>query len=250
MKRIGKLLVIPDAHAHPDYDNGRFDALGKFIADEAPDVIVSLGDWADMPSLGHYDKGKRKAEGRRYTRDVEVTQDSLARLRSSGRAAYVRAKKFIVLGNHEARIDRATNEDPELHGAISTRDLGFEDAGWDVTPYQEVLSLAGWSFSHHFAAGVGGRPASTTNAMLKATHCSAIAGHKHTLEHGLTTRPDRTRIHSIIGGCFTHHRAKEDWNRGSEHLSWNGVLVLHDVADGDCGEMRMVTQARLRRAYG
>ena len=39
------LLIIGDPHAHPDYDNKRFTALGKYIAKEKPDVIVCIGEY-------------------------------------------------------------------------------------------------------------------------------------------------------------------------------------------------------------
>ena len=48
-----KLLIIPDPHANPDYDNDRFKALGKFIMHEKPEVIVCLGDMADLPLCHH-----------------------------------------------------------------------------------------------------------------------------------------------------------------------------------------------------
>jgi len=62
------LLIIGDPHAHPDYDNKRFTALGKYILKTKPDIIVCLGDFADMPSLSSYDKGTKGFEGRRYKR--------------------------------------------------------------------------------------------------------------------------------------------------------------------------------------
>ena len=65
------LLIIPDGHAHPDYDNERFRALGKFIIKEKPEYIVCLGDLADLPSLSSYDRGTKGFEGRRYRKDVE-----------------------------------------------------------------------------------------------------------------------------------------------------------------------------------
>ena len=43
------LMIIGDAHAHPDYDNSRFDKLGKFIVKSKPDIIVCMGDFAAMP---------------------------------------------------------------------------------------------------------------------------------------------------------------------------------------------------------
>ena len=49
------LLIIPDCHAAPEYDNKRFSALGNFIVEQQPEIIVCLGDLADMPSLSSYD---------------------------------------------------------------------------------------------------------------------------------------------------------------------------------------------------
>ncbi len=51
------MLIIPDPHASPDYDNERFSALGEFILSTKPQYIVCLGDMADMSSLSSYDKG-------------------------------------------------------------------------------------------------------------------------------------------------------------------------------------------------
>ena len=63
---IKKLLIIPDCHAHPDYDNNRFDWLGNLIIEERPDTILCLGDLADMPSLSSYDK---RSEERRVGKE-------------------------------------------------------------------------------------------------------------------------------------------------------------------------------------
>lgn len=57
------ILVIPDAHASPKHNNSRFDILGKFILDRQPDIIVNIGDFADMEALCSYDKGKASFEG-------------------------------------------------------------------------------------------------------------------------------------------------------------------------------------------
>ena len=45
------LLVIGDPHAHPDYDNDRFTALGKFIASEKPDVIAVSYTHLTLPTI-------------------------------------------------------------------------------------------------------------------------------------------------------------------------------------------------------
>ena len=64
-----KLLIIPDAHAEPNYDNDRFTWLGSLIFEKKPDVVVCLGDWFDMASLSSHDKGKKSFEGRRYKQE-------------------------------------------------------------------------------------------------------------------------------------------------------------------------------------
>ena len=102
------LLVIGDPHAHPDYDNDRFTVLGKFIASEKPDVIVCIGDMADMPSLSSYDKGTKGFEGRRYKKDVAAVIDAQERLFAPiKKMRGYKPKLHMCLGNHEDRIDRA-----------------------------------------------------------------------------------------------------------------------------------------------
>ena len=73
-------LLIPDQHAHPDFNNNRADWLGKFILDRKPDVVVNMGDAADMPSLSAYDKGKASFHGMNYQRDIEAHLDFQDRL--------------------------------------------------------------------------------------------------------------------------------------------------------------------------
>ena len=41
-------LILPDSHAHPDYSNDRYTWIGKLIMDIKPDVLINIGDTADM----------------------------------------------------------------------------------------------------------------------------------------------------------------------------------------------------------
>lgn len=249
--RCEKLLVIPDAHAHPQYDNGRFDLLARLIAAERPDVIVCLGDFADMPALSGYDKGKRGFEGRRYTRDVEVTRDALTRLHV---ATTYGPQMIMTVGNHEARIDRACSDNAELDGTLSIDDLGYREHGWQVVAYNSSICVAGFSISHHFASGVAGRPIggmTMAASMARLLYTSAIVGHSHTLDYARRTRPDRSRVVTLVPGCFTHpDQGEESWCKATSHLWWNGVALLEGAADGDFGELRLITQDSMRARYG
>src|SRR6187549_1879799 len=69
-----RILVLPDVQAKPGVDFSFLSRIGQYAVDKKPDVIVCIGDFADMPSLSSYDKGKKSFEGRRYKRDVEAAQ--------------------------------------------------------------------------------------------------------------------------------------------------------------------------------
>src|SRR5690349_10871387 len=66
-QRLGRVhMVIPDVQAKPNVSHEHMRWIANYALEKRPDVIVQIGDWADMPSLSLYDKGKRCYEGRRY----------------------------------------------------------------------------------------------------------------------------------------------------------------------------------------
>lgn len=121
-------LVIPDPHAHPDYHNKRFEALGNLIVDLKPDKVICLGDFADLPSLCSYDKGTKGFEGRRYKDDIDSALDAQEKLFDPIKKAKKKRPEFYMLeGNHEHRISRAISADAaKLDGIISLDDLKYE----------------------------------------------------------------------------------------------------------------------------
>jgi hypothetical protein len=68
-------LVVPDQHAAPGFHNDRADWLGQLIKDIKPDVLINIGDAADMSSLSSYDKGKAQFHGRNYEKDINAHLD-------------------------------------------------------------------------------------------------------------------------------------------------------------------------------
>src|ERR1700743_701866 len=121
-----KHLVIPDTQIRIQDDLTYLEHIGKYIIDKQPDVIVQIGDFADMPSLSSYDVGKKAFEGRRYKSDIESAQAGMQTLlgpmieynerqRKNGKRQY-RPRMVLTLGNHEDRISRAINSDPKLDG--------------------------------------------------------------------------------------------------------------------------------------
>ena len=230
------LLIVGDPHAHPDYDNTRFEALGKFIASARPHIVVCMGDLGDMPSLSSYDRGTRGFEGRRYQKDVDVVLDAQERLfHHTKKARGYSAKWYMVVGNHEDRINKATNASPELDGTIGLKDLQYNKYPWKVTPFKRALSIGNIMFSHYFTSGVMGRPISSVHighALISKLHCSAVQGHSHLYNHSEQTRPDGQKIFGLSAGCFSHPEYTETWCADTEHQWWRGVIMLEGL-DGE-----------------
>ena len=257
------LLIIPDAHAAPGYDNERFKAVGQYLIRERPEHVVCLGDWADLPSLSSYDKGTKGFEGRRYKNDVASAIDAqdnffgpLRRLNEQKRKnkeKQYKPKLYMCLGNHEDRITRATNSAPELDGAISIDDLQYKKFGWKVIDFKSSLTLFGITFSHYFTTGISGRPISSVHlghTLVSKLHCSAVQGHTHLYNHAEHTRPDGQKIFGLSAGCFSHPDYTENWCRDTEHQWWRGLIVLRELdGEGYYDEIRAITLRKLIRDY-
>ncbi len=233
-----KIAVIPDTQVKPGIDTKYLENIGKYILEKKPDVIVHMGDHWDMPSLSSYDVGKKSFEGRRYKHDIEAGNLGMATLLKPLTEFNERAKanhkprysprKVFLMGNHENRINRAVNSDPKLEGTIGVNDLNLQ--GWETYDFLEVALIGGIAFSHYFVTGVAGRPASTANAQLNKKHMSCIAGHQQGLQIATAHRGDGQRLTSIIAGsCYEHD---EDYLGAQGNKHWRGMLMLHEVNDG------------------
>ena len=260
MQKRNKLLVIGDSHAHPDFDNLRFRALGNFIVSERPDIIVNIGDFADMPSLSSYDIGKASFEGRRYKDDIaslidaqeELFKPLKAERRRSHRPYTPRLAYFG--GNHDwGRIELATELDPKLKGVIGVQDLKLPEYGWKTHPFKEIGVIEGIAFSHYFASGVAGRPISGESvgrSLCTKLHVSAIVGHNHCLDHAERTTAIGSKIFGLSVGCFTHPKMVADWNRGTYKMWWQGIVVLNDCdGKGYYDEIRAITARKILREF-
>lgn len=230
-------LVLPDVQIRDGDDTGFLTAIGRYIARKQPDTIICLGDFADMPSLSSYDVGKKSFEGRRYSLDVAASRKAMEALLEPIKTFNERAKKnkekqyhprmVLTLGNHEHRINRAVENDAKLDGVLSVKDLRYEEHGWEVYPFLDVVIVDGIAYSHYFVTGVAGRPASTASAQLSKKHMSCIAGHQQGLQIATAVKADGALITSIIAGsCYEHN---EDYLGYQGNSHWRGLLMLHDV---------------------
>ena len=235
--------VIPDVQAKEGQDFTFLTNIGKYIIDKKPDTLVCLGDFADMPSLSSYDKGKKDFEGRRYTKDIAAATEAMDALldplfifnekAKRNKEKLYKPRMVLTLGNHEDRINRAVNDDPKLEGLISVKDLPYKM--WEVIPFLEPINIDGVFYSHYFPTGVLGRPAVTASAMVSKLHASCIAGHQQGKQIAYGKKPDGSTITCIIAGsCYLHDELYLD-HQSNKH--WRGIIMLHEVHDGSFDEM-------------
>lgn len=235
-----KHLVLPDCQVKPGHDVTYLNKIGRYIVEKQPDKLICIGDFADMASLSSYDMGKKSFEGRRYTEDITAVHKAMEALLSPIWEYNERAKRnskkqykpemHLTLGNHENRINRATENSPQLDGVLSTNDLRYEEYGWKVYPFLEVVEIDGIAYSHYFTTGLMGRPVTTASACLAKKHMSCIQGHQQGLQIATANRPTGTQLTSIIAGsCYEHN---EDYLGPQGNNHWRGFLMLHDVQDG------------------
>jgi hypothetical protein len=253
------LLIIGDAHSHPDFANDRFDWLGKLILEQKPDIIVDMGDWADMPSLSHYDFGKACYEGRRYQKDIECAIDARRRVmaptneynekQAQAKHAQYKPRWISLGGNHEeGRINKALEADPKLIGLMSHWDLGYEELGWEYYPFQQIVDIEGIAFTHYFMGGVMGKgvggkyPAA---GILSKYHTSCVQGHTHYFQmHHEQGR--NGKLYSFIAGCYFDYDPL--WTKA--HIFYDrGILMLHGVKNGSLESFSWIGLEDIKRRF-
>ncbi len=241
-------MLIGDPHQRPGISTDRFEWAGKFALKHRPDVIVTMGDWADMESLCSYDKGKKSFEGRRYAKDIETANEALDRFAApiseynamrtrNGKKQY-RPRKVALLGNHDGgRINRAIELSSELEGTISTDDIKFKEHGWEVHEYLRPTEIDGIMYCHYFISGVMGNPIGISgeypaNQTLKKKHMSCTGAHNHIRDFAERTQVNGKKILGLYAGCYLAGDQYEDYAGEANHMWWRGLILCKNVKDG------------------
>jgi predicted phosphodiesterase len=230
-----KIVVIGDMHAHPDYDLARFEEAGRFCAEEQPDAIVQIGDWADMCSINMH--GSRlELESRRYSEDIGIANESLAVFHEPiARRKRKKPRLIFTEGNHEWFISKLVHQTPQLKGTIDRRHIEFERYGWETYEYRREVQLAGFRFVHNLGSQTGraARVDSPSNG-VKALGVSTVVGHSHSFRQIPLSFKDR-RVWGIDVGCLIHKDMgpQQHWSCDTAYKYWRGLWVFDNAANGD-----------------
>lgn len=260
MKKNPTHLFIPDTQVAPGVNTDHLEALGHYIVDKLPDVIVHIGDHWDMSSLSSFDRpGSKTMEGQRYLQDIIAGNEAMDRLlkpmndmndqRRKNKQRLYKPKMIFCMGNHENRINRATEADAKLDGVISTDQFNLKEHGWEVYPFLEVVNVDGINYSHYFVnpSGLTGHPIGGTVAnKLNHLSCSFSMGHQQTFQYGMKYGGDGGNMHGLVCGAFYSH--DEDYLGPQKNKQyWRGVVLKNDVRDGAYDLCKVSMDYLLRR---
>ena len=258
--RGSRILVIPDCQVKPGVNTDHLEWIGKYCVKMKPDVIVSIGDFADFPSLSMWDKkGSKSMEGKRVMADFDAANAAWARLNKpidreisrlkKGKRKAWNPRRVITLGNHEDRVTRCIENDVAWEGVISLDMLDYERSGWEVYPYLQPVEIEGTAFVHFVTSGIMGRSITSARAGLTKRHQSFVQGHTQNRDVAETTDVmGRRQIGLMTGICYTHDEGYLTPQTNTAN-TWSGIWVLHDCKDGEFDYMP-VSMNYLRDKYG
>lgn len=248
-------LVISDQHAHFEHSNHRADYLAQLIIDIHPDVVINIGDAADMPSLSAYDKGKRSFHGKSYKKDIEAHLEFQERMWGPVRARKKKMPRRIFLeGNHEHRIERALDLSPELEGTIGFKDFDLDRYYDEIIRYDGdtpgIVEVDGVQYAHYFISGVLGRPIGGMHpaaSLIAKGLTSCTAGHLHLADWSTHTTADGRKLMGCLCGVYQDYDS--GWAGKINQLWWRGLVFKTNV-DAGRYDPAFISLNTLQKAYG
>ncbi len=250
-------LVIPDTQVSYGVPADHLTAIGNMIVDRKPEVVVHLGDHADLPSLCSANN-RLQYEGARYQQDVESALEGMEKMlsplreynesRAKNNKKQYRPRMVLTIGNHEHRITRLLEEDPRLIGAIGLGDLRYEEFGWEVYPFLDPVNIDGVNYVHYAKQLRSPRPIERAHLIAQRKLASFTVGHTQGLEYYVShgSYETRDRIQCIIAGsCYLHD---EEYQGAQGNPHWRGLIYKHSVENGQY-DPEFISVERLIKEY-
>lgn len=232
------MLVWSDIH-EPYADPHAVNVLEQITADLQPEVLMCLGDVFDFAELSTHRSPREGGPELQDSLDRGVAH--LARMRkiSGAKQAYFRS------GNHEDRWSRMMDQArkdirfrqllnlPKVQRALDFPTVvGFEELGYDFSPYMEGDILA-WNDKLVFTHG-DLTSKHTAMAMIGKYGKSVMFGHMHRIQN-FTKRDLKGQESGWCIGCLCdlnpHYTVFADWHQGFAIIHWKKVEGewLYDV---------------------
>ena len=169
---IKKVIILPDVHM-TDICPKDYLPVKKFIKQFKPDEIILLGDFMDVSSLSAWDYDKKRLmEGKRFKKELDRSNKELDFLQQY-------TKKIIYLeGNHEDRINRYLDKNPEMEGLIEVEEhLELRSRKIKFIKMNDLYKLGDMYFTHGMYTNLH-----HARKHLQTLGCNICYGHQHSTQ--------------------------------------------------------------------
>lgn len=253
--RSQRILVIGDLHQDPRHPH-RLDVLtwiARYASEERFERIIQVGDWSTWDSVSSHDKNDTQA-----ARLKPGVKDDLENLTASHRAfrrgmsSDYRPKLDFLLGNHEYRVERFENANPETAQTFTlSRDETFAQFGWRSRPYGELLYVENVGFTHHPTNGAGRAFGGKTGPQRAANESTVpvVSGHTHRRQVHDSPKIGPLGVISMVEvGCAMPWGDMESYAAHSLTGWFYGVCAM-TVTGGAITDLNFTSMITLRNRY-
>jgi hypothetical protein len=250
-----RVLFIGDLHQDPRHPH-RTEVLkwaARLGSERKLSRVVQVGDWGTFDGASFHDKNDTaRARLKPPIRaDLDNQKESLLVFHDN-KAPDWKPKLDITLGNHENRLNRFENANPETMGVFTGElETNFAQFGWRTRPYGEVMFVQGVGISHHPTNGAGRAFGGKTGPQRAANEMTSsfISGHTHAFQHFTTGKIGAVSAVDVMEvGCALPHGEVEDYATHSIINWWYG-LVIADLWGGRIMSSEKIDMIRIRETY-
>jgi len=229
------ILAIGDTHDSPHIaDKSRFEALGRLAYKHKVDQIVQIGDFTSLDSMSFHE-GNETLKGRQkpsFMEDMKSMQEALKAFRRGLNGH--QCPMHITLGNHEHRLFRYVNQNPEIAELLDGILFApLDDYGWTYSPYGEFYFVGDVGFVHA-PMNVMGKPYGGANceaAIARDALHDIVFGHTHKRTDKSFPKMGNEHITVINLGCALPAGHLEDYARHSL-TGWSYGAYLLNIRGG------------------
>lgn len=251
-KETIKICAIGDFHDCPGQDKSRIKWIARYIADTNPDLVVQIGDFADWNSLSKHEKPGTigYADKPAFVDDLESAEEVLSIYRQILKDG---PPSHITYGNHEERLERWDNEQPESKGLsfADKRDVLFKNYGWKTYAYGQWLFIGGVGFVHvpHNLMGreYGGK---TVNTIANDAVFSIVFGHSHRKAEVSVPKIGPARSVEILNLGTAMPQGLVKYYAGKSMTGWAYGVWQLDIRDGHIVGHSYISMADMESRYG
>lgn len=154
----------------------------------------------------------------------------------------------FTIGNHEQRIERHIEANPELRRTLGYHSFNLEEWGWEVHDFLHPVTIDGLAYQHYIPNPNTGRPwGGMVEPRVQKIGYSFVSGHEQGKKSGERYLQNKRTQRGLVVGSYYLHDEGYKGPQGNYH--WRGCVVLHNVGAGDFDIMELRMGYLAQRFY-